>query len=228
MQLDAQPAADRGHSPVRTDHQPAALLVNDVVMLVAHHRRVTQLEINFPDTADDGRAGCFCSLVQRLAGLGVTHVQDTRHTGQDSVQRGHGCLRLRWVGHLVVGHRPRHVAAARVQQCLLQVEPEQLGYAPADHPLAAHLVPIGGLTFQYDDLVAVPGHHGGQRRPGDPTTHDDYINRFAHLCFPTCWVTVDSAPVPRVLPFAPPHWATLRILRCHDKVESPNLNHQIH
>jgi hypothetical protein len=178
VQVDAESATDRGHPPIRADHQLTAQLIDDIVMLVAHHRALTRLDVNVTDTANHGGPGHRGSPDQRLTGLRMPDMQHARRTGQDLVQRRGGGLGLglRRIGHLVVGHRPRHVASARLQQGLLQIEPEQLSHTPAGHPLAAHLVPIGGLAFEHHDLIALPGHHGGQRRPSDPATYDDRIN----------------------------------------------------
>jgi hypothetical protein len=145
-------------------------------VLIANHRRVARLQVNVPDTANHGGPHRCGGLGQRLTSLGMSNIQCAGHTGQHPIQRCSHCLGLRRLGHLVVGHRPRHIAAPRVQQRLLQVEPEQLGHPPTNQHLAAHLVPIGPLAFQHDDLVAVSGHHGGQRRSSESATHHDHIS----------------------------------------------------
>src|SRR5947209_2697664 len=85
-QFDTALGANRGHPPVRGDHESAAQLVEDVVVLVAHHRRVAWLDVNVTDAADHGGASRGGSLGQRLTGLRVPDNQNARHTPQYLVE----------------------------------------------------------------------------------------------------------------------------------------------
>jgi hypothetical protein len=103
-------------------------------------------------------------------------MSSTRDAGQHPIQRRGERFGLCWIGHLVVAHRACHVAAAGIQQWPFQVQPEHLSHTPTEQSFAADLVPIGGMAFQHDDLVTVPGHHSGQRRPSDSATDHNHIS----------------------------------------------------
>ena len=98
------------------------------------------------------------------------------NAGQQPVQRDGLLLRGRGVDHLVVQDAPGDVMPSGVEQRLLEVQREHLRHAPAAEDLPPDLVAVARLALQQEHLVPVAGQYRGERRAGDPASHDRHVH----------------------------------------------------
>lgn len=140
---------------VRSDDETAGHLVLDVVVLVANAGVGPACHHDVADPPHHCGPSLSGSGGERLARLGVTDVEHATNAGKHVVQvEGVGPSGLR-VGDLVESDEAVDVGPTRIEQLLLQAEFEEFDHSPAVDHLAAHLVPVNGLSLQEQDVVSV-------------------------------------------------------------------------